>query len=341
MLVYKQIGDNTVSHKNSHMNVYVTRIIHQAGTDLLEQAGFTVKLWTEKRKMTDDELAEAAKWADALLCAGQQLDGKFLSANKHLKVIALHSVGFDNVDIETANQLKMPIGNTPGVLSEATADTAFLLMMAAARKAFYMNRTIMDGNWGFFDPTANLGKDLSGVTLGVFGMGKIGFEMAKRCHGAFGMKVIYHNRSHNEEAEKAIGAELVSFEELLKRSDVLSVHTALTAETKGKFDIHAFRQMRPGAIFVNTARGAIHNEDDLREALNQKLIWGAGLDVTNPEPMDPGNKLLKIPSVAVLPHIGSATEGTRKAMAELAARNIIAGLNGEKIPFPANPEVYN
>jgi glyoxylate reductase len=322
------------------MNVYVTRIIHQAGTDLLEQAGFTVKLWTEKRKMTNEELSEAAKWADALLCAGQQLDGNFLSANTHLKVIALHSVGFDNVDIETANRLKIPIGNTPGVLSEATADTAFLLMMAAARKAFYMNRSIIEGEWGFFDPTANLGKDLSGVTLGVFGMGKIGFELAKRCYGAFGMKVIYHNRSHNEEAEKAIGAELVSFEELLNRSDVLSVHTALTAETKGKFDMNAFKQMKPGAIFVNTARGAIHNEDDLRDALNQKIIWGAGLDVTNPEPMDPANELLKMPSVAVLPHIGSATEGTRKAMAELAARNIIAGLRGEKIPFPANPEVY-
>jgi glyoxylate reductase len=322
------------------MNVYVTRIIDQAGTDLLEQAGFSVKLWTEKRKMTNEELSEAAKWADALLCAGQQLDGNFLSANTHLKVIALHSVGFDNVDIETANRLKIPIGNTPGVLSEATADTAFLLMMAAARKAFYMNRSIIEGEWGFFDPTANLGKDLSGVTLGVFGMGKIGFELAKRCYGAFGMKVIYHNRSHNEEAEKAIGAELVSFEELLNRSDVLSVHTALTAETKGKFDMNAFKQMKPGAIFVNTARGAIHNEDDLRDALNQKIIWGAGLDVTNPEPMDPANELLKMPSVAVLPHIGSATEGTRKSMAELAARNIIAGLRGEKIPFPANPEVY-
>lgn len=322
------------------MNVYVTRIIDQAGTDLLEQAGFSVKLWTEKRKMTNEELSEAAKWADALLCAGQQLDGNFLSANTHLKVIALHSVGFDNVDIETANRLKIPIGNTPGVLSEATADIAFLLMMAAARKAFYMNRSIIEGEWGFFDPTANLGKDLSGVTLGVFGMGKIGFELAKRCYGAFGMKVIYHNRSHNEEAEKAIGAELVSFEELLNRSDVLSVHTALTAETKGKFDMNAFKQMKPGAIFVNTARGAIHNEDDLRDALNQKIIWGAGLDVTNPEPMDPANELLKMPSVAVLPHIGSATEGTRKSMAELAARNIIAGLRGEKIPFPANPEVY-
>jgi glyoxylate reductase len=322
------------------MNVYVTRIIDQAGTDLLEQAGFSVKLWTEKRKMTNEELSEAAKWADALLCAGQQLDGNFLSANTHLKVIALHSVGFDNVDIETANRLKIPIGNTPGVLSEATADTAFLLMMAAARKAFYMNRSIIEGEWGFFDPTANLGKDLSGVTLGVFGMGKIGFELAKRCYGAFGMKVIYHNRSHNEEAEKAIGAELVSFKELLNRSDVLSVHTALTAETKGKFDMNAFKQMKPGAIFVNTARGAIHNEDDLRDALNQKIIWGAGLDVTNPEPMDPANELLKMPSVAVLPHIGSATEGTRKSMAELAARNIIAGLRGEKIPFPANPEVY-
>lgn len=322
------------------MNVFITRIIHQAGTDLLKAAGLNVKSWNGKRKLTQEELIEACADADALLSAGQSLDENFLEASKHLKVIALHSVGFDNVAIDKANELKIPIGNTPGVLSEATADTAFLLMMSSARNAFYMNRTIINGEWGFFEPTANLGKDLSGATLGIYGLGKIGMEMAKRCYGAFGMKILYHNRSHNAEAEELLGAELVSFEELLKRSDVLSVHTALTPETEGKFDMVAFKQMKPGAIFVNTARGSIHKEKDLIKALQDKTIWGAGLDVTNPEPMHADNPLLSIPSVAVLPHIGSATENTRKAMAELAANNIIAGLKGERIPFPANPEVY-
>lgn len=323
------------------MNVFITRVIPESGLRLLEEAGLKIRQWTQKRKMTRDELIEECYWADALLSAGQQLDQEFLEASKHLKIIALHSVGYDNVDIKTATRLKIPVGNTPGVLSGATADTAFLLMMAVARNAFYMNRRIINGEWGFFEPTANLGKELNGCTLGVFGLGKIGLEMAKRCKGAFGMKIIYHNRSRNIEAEQELGAELVSFEELLKQSDVITVHTALTPETDGKFDLEVFKQMKPGSIFINTARGKIHQEIDLIEALESGFIWGAGLDVTSPEPMRPDNKLLFMPNVAVLPHIGSATEGTRNAMAKLAAENIIAVANGERPPFLVNPEVYS
>lgn len=322
-------------------NVFVTRVIPEAGLQLLEAAGLKVEMWTLKRKLTTAELISACKHADALLSAGQQLDREFLEASAHLKIIALNSVGYDNVDMETANRLKIPVGNTPGVLSAATADTAFLLLIAAARNAFFMHKTISAGKWGFFEPTANLGKDLSGLTLGIFGMGKIGLEMAKRCRGAFDMKVIYHNRSCNPEAEQAVNARYVSFEELLKQSDVISVHTALTPETEGKFKREVFSQMKTGAIFVNTARGAIHQEQDLIEALQNKTIWGAGLDVTNPEPMHPDNPLLSMPHVAVLPHIGSATEGTRDAMAKLAAGNIIAALKGEKIPCLVNPEIYD
>lgn len=321
------------------MNVFVTRVIPENGLELLEAAGHTVRQWTEKRKLTQEELIEECRSADALLSAGQQLNKEFLEASKHLKVIALHSVGYDNVDIETATRLKIPVGNTPGVLSGSTADTAFLLMMASARNAFYMNRKITEGEWGFFEPTANLGRELNGCTLGVFGLGKIGLEMSKRCAGAFGMKVIYHNRSRNQEAEDLLGAELVSFEDLLKRSDVLTVHTALTPETEGKFNAAAFKLMKKSSIFVNTARGSIHQEQDLIAALENGDIWGAGLDVTNPEPMHPDNRLLSMPNVAVLPHIGSATLGTRNAMARLAAENIIAGLKGEKLPYPVNPEI--
>ncbi|MCX2478037.1 D-glycerate dehydrogenase [Pedobacter sp. MC2016-15] len=322
------------------MNIFITRVIPEVGLQLLQDAGFTVKQWTEKRKLTTEELISECQWADALLNAGQQLNKEFLEASSHLKVIALNSVGYDNVDIETASRLKIPVGNTPGVLSGATADTAFLLMMAAARNAFFMHKTIINGEWDFFEPTVNLGKELTGGTLGVFGLGKIGIEMAKRCAGAFGMKIIYHNRQRDEAAEKELGAVYVSFEELLKESDVISVHTALTPETEGKFNAEVFKQMKPSAIFVNTARGKIHNEQDLISALQHKVIWGAGLDVTNPEPMQPGNPLLSMPNVAVLPHIGSATETTRDAMAKLAAENIIAGLKGEQLPFVVNPEVY-
>jgi lactate dehydrogenase-like 2-hydroxyacid dehydrogenase len=234
----------------------------------------------------------------------------------------------------------MPIGNTPGVLSDATADTALLLMLATSRKAFYMHKTIQQGDWGFFEPTANLGVNIRGKTLGIFGLGKIGFELAKRASAAFGMKIIYHNRGHHAEAERELRAAWVSFEDLLKNSDVLSVHTALTSETRDRFTLAAFGAMKRTAIFINTARGAIHNEEDLTEALKNGIIWGAGLDVTNPEPMRIDHPLLSMPNVCVLPHIGSATEETRAAMSLIAAKNVVAGLKGERLPFVVNPEVY-
>ncbi|HEY0271917.1 MAG TPA: D-glycerate dehydrogenase, partial [Chitinophaga sp.] len=232
------------------------------------------------------------------------------------------------------------VGNTPGVLTDATADTAFLLMLATSRKAFYLHKKIIRGEWNFFEPTANLGLSLEGKTLGIFGMGSIGQAMARRSKAAYNMQLIYHNRKPYPAAEKELGARYVSFETLLKESDVLSVHAPLTADTQGKFNAAAFAQMKPTAIFVNTARGGLHHEPDLISALLDNRLWGAGLDVTNPEPMHPDNVLLQMPNVCVLPHIGSATIETRDAMAVLAARNIIAGLKGERLPAVVNPEVY-
>lgn len=322
------------------MKVLITRVISEAGLKLLRAAGLTIVEWKEKRPLSKEELIAACQDVDALLNVGSRIDQDVLSACKHLKVIALHSVGYDNVDVEAATELGMPIGNTPGVLSAATADTAFLLMLATSRKAFYLHKTIAEGNWGFFEPTANLGIELRGKTLGVFGLGKIGLEMARCCRNAFGMNIIYHNRGRNEVAELELGADLVSFKDLLAQSDVLSVHTALTKETEGIFNKKAFSKMKSNAIFINTARGGIHNETDLIEALESGQIWGAGLDVTNPEPMKANNPLLRMPNVSVLPHIGSATEETRGAMSVLAAQNIIAGLKGERLPYIVNPEVY-
>jgi lactate dehydrogenase-like 2-hydroxyacid dehydrogenase len=227
------------------------------------------------------------------------------------------------------------------VVSAATADTAFLLMLAVSRKAFFQYRRIMNGDWNFFEPTANLGIELYGKTLGIYGLGNIGFELAKRCVGAYDMNIIYHNRNHNEYAEKELNAKMVSFEDLLRSSDIISVHSVLSDETKGRFDKSAFNRMKPSSIFINSARGAIHNEKDLIEALQKGTIWGAGLDVTNPEPMAPDNILLTMQNVAVLPHIGTATVETRNAMATIAAQNIIAGLKGEIIPHPVNPDVYH
>lgn len=317
------------------MKVFISGNIASVGLKQLEENNFTITQWQEDRQISADELIAACQDQDALVSVGpNKINAEFLNACKHLKVIALHSVGFDQVDVEEAKKLNIPIGNTPGVLSDATADIAFLLMLAVSRKAFYLHKKIINGDWKNYEPTPELGIEIKGKTLGVLGLGKIGLEMAKKCAAAYQMKVIYHNRSRNEEAEKEVNAKYVSFEELLAQSEVISVHTALTDETKGKFNFDAFSKMKPDAIFINTARGGIHNEADLIKALNEKLIWGAGLDVTNPEPMDKNNPLLNMESVAVLPHIGSATQETRAAMAKLIVENIVAGLAGKPLPHP-------
>jgi len=323
------------------MKVFISRKIPEAGLQYLRDASVEISEWTEKKDLLPEELIAYCKSADAFLSAGgNKIDKSFLHSVRHLKVISLHSAGYDNVDVAAATEIKMPIGNTPGVLSDATADIAFLLMLATSRKAFYMSRIIQQGGWGFFEPTANLGIDIRYKTLGIYGLGKIGYELAKRAAAAFDMEIIYHNRSHNEEAEQTLHALWVSFDDLLEKSDVLSVNTALTAETKGKFNKDVFAKMKPTAIFINAARGSIHNEEDLTEALEKGIIWGAGLDVTNPEPMRPDHPLLSMPNVCVLPHIGSATEETRAAMSLLAAKNIVAGLKGERLPFIVNPAIY-
>jgi glyoxylate reductase len=323
------------------MNVLITRGIPEEGLKVLKDAGCIVTQHTEKRELSQQELIEACQHHDALLSVGpNRLDQHFFSECRNLRSIALLSVGYDNVDMAAANQLKIAIGHTPGILSGATADIAFLLMLAVSRRAFYMSDTISKGQWGFYEPTADLGIELNGKTLGIFGLGKIGFELAKKCIAAYDMKVIYYNRGNNERAEKELNAKLVTFDELLKHSDVLSVHSVLTTETQELFDKNVFNKMKPSAIFINTARGGIHQEADLIQALQTGKIWGAGLDVTNPEPMAKDNPLLSMPTVCVLPHIGSATIPTRDAMAVMAAKNIVAGLRGERMPHAANPEVY-
>lgn len=316
------------------MKVFISGNIAPVGLKQLEEQGISVTRWRENRQITAEELIEACQDQDGLISVGpNKINAPFLNACTHLKVIALHSVGYDQVDVAEAKRLNIPIGNTPGVLSKATADTAFLLMLAVSRKAFFSYQKIIRGEWKKYEPAPELGIELNGKTLGILGLGKIGLEMARKCAAAYQMKVIYHNRSQNEAAEKEIDATYVSFEELLVQSDVLSVHTALTPETKGKFTLEIFKQMKPNSIFINTARGGIHNEKDLTQALEEKIIWGAGLDVTNPEPMGKDNPLLFMENVAVLPHIGSATEETRAAMAKIIVQNIVAGLKGEKLPY--------
>ena len=320
--------------------ILISRMFPEIGTELLRNAGFSVTTWNEDRPMTQDELIEKAKMHDALYCAStEKIDKKFFSECSHLDIISQYAVGYDNIDISEATRLGIPIGYTPDAMSEATADIAFGLMIATSRKMFYLYKKIINGEWSYFRPKANLGMELKNKTLGIYGLGRIGMKMAERCKGAYNMKILYHNRTRNLRAEQELQAAYVDFNSLLTKSDVISVHCSLSAETKGVFNKAAFSQMKPSSIFINTSRGLVHNELDLIEALKAEIIWGAGLDVTNPEPMQPDNQLLQMENVAILPHIGSATNEARAEMARLAANNIIGFYKNNRIPHIVNPEI--
>ena len=326
--------------KEQNVKILLSRIFPDLAVSLLEKAGFIVTSWKKDRPMTNDELISRAKKHDALLCTlTDKIDRNFLNICSHLKIISQYAVGYDNIDITEATKIGIPIGYTPDAMSDATADTAFGLMIAVSRKMFYLHKTILKNQWSYFRPTAKLGFELTNKTLGVLGMGRIGMEMAKRCKGAYDMDIIYHNRKKNLSAEKIFNAKYVSFDNLLAQSDIISVHCSLNDKTRGVFNKSTFSLMKQSAIFINTARGMVHNETDLIEALNSRMIWGAGLDVTDPEPMQPDNLLLSMENVAVLPHIGSGTMEARDKMARLAALNIIEFYKNKRVPNIVNPEV--
>jgi glyoxylate reductase len=315
------------------INVFVTREVPPPGIDLLKKEGFAVSVWPHDRPIPQDELIKEAKKANAIFCIStDKIDANFLNECSHLEIISQFAAGYDNIDVAEATRLGIPLGYAPGAMSDATADIAFGLMIAVSRKFFYMHKKIGKGEWNYFRPKANLGMELKNKTLGILGLGRIGMEMAKRCKAAYNMSIIYTNRNTNKEAEKLLGAVKVSFDELLERSDILSVHCTLNEKTKGIFNKSAFGKMKPSSIFINTARGGVHNEEDLLEALQTGKIWGCGLDVTNPEPMKSSNALLEMENVAVLPHIGSATIEARSEMSRMAAVNIIEFYKGNGIP---------
>ncbi|MBE8725857.1 2-hydroxyacid dehydrogenase [Flavobacterium hungaricum] len=323
------------------MNVFINKNIPEAGIALLQEKGIQFTLNPTENVLSRAELIKFCQQHDALLNVGSNnLDEDFFNQCPNLKGIALFSVGFDSVNMESATKRNIPVGNTPDVLSRATSDVAFLLMQSVARKSFFNHKRIINGDWGSFNALANLGQELYGKTLGIFGLGRIGFEMAQKCKAAFGMNIIYHNRSQNENAEKELDAAYVDFETLLSQSDVLSIHSNYSEENNELFNKNAFAKMKRNSIFINTARGKFHNENDLFDALTNDIIWGAGLDVTNPEPMKPDNPLLSLSNCCILPHIGSATYEARNGMAVCAAQNIIALFENKKMPFCVNEEVY-
>lgn len=308
--------------------VFITRSILLDGPELLRSKGFEVDMNLEDRPLSYNELMAKAKNYDALITMlGDQIDQNFLSNNSHLKVISNYAVGFNNIDLSTASALNIPIGNTPGVLTEATAEIALGLLISSSRlfneAQFHANQ----GLWKTFNPTGFLGHSLKNKTLGVMGFGRIGMRLAEMASNAFQMKILY---TANSEKSNSLGALRVPLDELLAQSDFVSIHLPLNEQTKKILSTREFNLMKKTSVLVNTARGEVIDQDALLSALQKGQIFAAGLDVTDPEPLPTEHALFKLKNVIILPHIGSATYEARRAMSILAAEKIIAGLNGEK-----------
>lgn len=317
--------------------VFVSRIIPAAGLDKIK-AECDVDLWTEQMPPPYEVLTERVQGVDGLLCLlTDRIDPALMdAAGPQLKVISQMAVGYDNIDIPAAAERNIPVGNTPGVLTEATADLTFALLLAAGRRIVEGVQYIKDGKWETWEPETLLGADLSGATLGIVGLGRIGKAVAQRASG-FEMNLIAYDRSATAEQAAELGIRLVEFDELLAESDFVSLHTPLTDETRHLMNAETLGKMKSTAVLVNTARGPIVDPDALYDALKDGTIAYAALDVTEPEPIAPDHRLLSLPNLTVVPHIGSASVRTRNRMAEIAADNLLAGLRGDSLPHQVKP----
>ena len=322
----------------SRHRVFVPREIPPAGLDRITAACQT-DIWNEHLPPSRDVLLERVAGCDGVVTLlTEKVDAEFMdAAGPQLKVISNFAVGYNNIDIAEASRRGIRVGNTPGVLTEATADIAFALLMSAARRIVEGQDYIRAGKWQTWEPLGHIGVDLCGKTVGIVGMGRIGYSMARRCRGGWDMQVLYHSRSVSQRAEEDLDARRVDFDTLLAESDFVSVHVDLNDTTKGMFNAEAFRKMKHSAIFINSARGPIHVQADLHEALRDGEIFAAGLDVTDPEPIPLDDPLLKLPNCVVAPHVGSATISSRNGMAEIAANNLLLGLQGEPLQHWVNP----
>lgn len=314
------------------MKIFVTRVIPEEGLQLLRQEA-EVKVWPEELPPSSEVLQKEAQASDGLVSMlTDRIDAAFLENCPRLKVISNYAVGYDNIDIAAATKRGVMVTNTPGVLTETTADLAFALMMACARRIPESQAYVKAGRWKTWGPTILLGRDLYGATLGLIGLGRIGSAVARRARG-FNMKILYYSRTRQEELEKELGLNYAGLEEVLREADFLSIHVPLTETTRGLINKNTLSVMKKTAVLINTARGPIINEADLYTALKEKSIWAAGLDVTNPEPMLLDNPLLTLDNCLVVPHIGSASVATRTRMSVMVAENMLAGLKGQR---PAN-----
>jgi glyoxylate reductase len=302
--------------------IFVTRALPGDGLGRLRDAGHEVDVWPEPLPPPADALAQHARDAEGLLTLlTDRVDAALLDQAPRLKVIANYAVGSDNIDLDAAAQRGIAVGTTPDVLTDATADLAFALLLAAARTLIPGHEAVRNGEWHTWEPQGWLGRDVHGATLAIVGAGRIGEAVARRAEG-FDMRVIRVGRDDN-------------LHEALAQADFVSLHAPLTPETRHLIDARALQAMKPTAVLVNTARGGLVDQDALADALRANRLHAAALDVTDPEPLPPDHPLLQAPNLLVVPHIGSATHETRTKMTDMAVDNLLAGLAGKPLPHPA------
>jgi len=318
--------------------VYVTRRIPDAGLKKLQEL-FEVKVHEGQMPPTHEELMREVKGVDALLpLLTDKIDAEVMdAAGKKLKVIANYAVGFNNINVKAATDRGILVTNTPGVLTETTADLTWALLMAISRRIVEADKFLRAGKWKTWEPQLLLGADVHGKTLGIIGLGRIGTGVARRAKG-FNMRILTTTPNPNEPNAKEVGAEIVPLEKLLRESDFISIHVPLNERTRGMLGEKQFAMMKPTAFIINTARGEIIDEKVMIRTLQEKRIAGAALDVYEKEPIGVDYALIGLSNVILMPHIGSASRETRDMMAVIAADNIIAVLKGKPAPNPVNPE---
>lgn len=319
--------------------VFVTRIIPDAGLKLVQDF-CDVDFWTDELPPPREALLARVAGVDGLLCLlTDRVDGEVMdTTGPGLKVISNHAVGFDNIDVPAATARGIPVGNTPGILTDATADFAFALLLAAARRVSEGERFVRAGKWVTWGPSLLLGPDVHAATLGLIGFGRIGQAMARRAAG-FAMRVLYHDPTLPQPPAD-LHATAVDLPTLLRESDFVSLHVPLTPGTRHLINRETLALMKPTAVLINTARGSVVDPTALYEALAARRIFAAALDVTDPEPIPLDSPLLALDNCLIVPHIASASVATRDKMARMAAENLLAGLRGERLPNCVNPEVY-
>jgi glyoxylate reductase len=325
----------------SKPKVFITRQIPQAVLDLLQDQ-VELEIWMQNEPPPYTILLEKVQNIDGLLCLlTDKIDQQLITNAPHLKVISQMAVGYDNIDLNFATNKGIPVGNTPGVLTEATADLTWALLMAITRRITEGQEYIKQGKWTTWQPMGLLGADFVGATLGIIGMGRIGQAIARRAKG-FNLNILYTNRRRlTLNLEQELGVNYVTLEQLLKEADFISLHTPLTEETYHLISTKELKQMKKTAFLINTARGGIIDQNALLSALKEGEIAGAGLDVTEPEPLPKDHELLTLNNVIITPHIGSASYQTRSQMAIIAAQNLLVGLQGLPLAYCVNSAVYN